>query len=134
MARFTPSAASLPSVWSADMDRFICHCEALGDVDIATIIRGVKRKYPVELESEILEEEAVEKRIMCLELHENDYFKEGMRIAVARAEAAGFFLPSLDDDGQRAINEKEDHVGIPFMVKTRRTNAALLNQDIRPSL
>jgi hypothetical protein len=84
------------------MDRFICHCDALGDVDIATIVRGVKKRYPSDLEPFILEEEAIEKRIACLELQDNDYFKEGMRAAVARVEAAGVMLPPLHCDGHNA--------------------------------
>ena len=109
MARATPSAASLPEFWNAEMDRFICHCEALGDVDITTIIRGVKRKYPSELELVIIEEEAIEKRIACLELRENDYFKEGMLAAVARVEAAGFVLPPVKNDGHTV---KDGRVGL----------------------
>ena len=132
MARASPSAASLPSVWTADMDRFICHCEALGDVDIATIIRGVKKKYSAELDDVILEEEAIEKRIACLELCENDYFREGMRIAVARVEAAGFKLPSLDDDGHDALQGKEGPVGFHFSAKGRcKEVSSLLIQVIR---
>lgn len=97
------------------MDRFICHCEALGDVDVATIVRGVKKRYPAELDSVILEEEAIEKRIACLELHENDYFKEGMRAAVARVEAAGFVLPPVTDDSHDdAWNGKAGLVMSPF--------------------
>ncbi len=84
------------------MDRFICHCDALGDVDIATIVRGVKKRYPSDLEPFILEEEAIEKRIACLELQDNDYFKEGMRAAVARVEAAGVMLPPIHFDGHNA--------------------------------
>lgn len=98
MARATPSAAALPDLWNAEMDRFICHCEALGNVDITRIIRGLKRKYPVQLQLEVLEEETIEKRIACLEFQENDYFKEGMREAIARVEAAGFVLPQVIND------------------------------------
>lgn len=96
------------------MDRFICHCEALGDVDIATIIRGVKRKYPSELESVILEVDAIEKRIACLELHENDYFKEGMLAAVARVEAAGFVLPPGNNDGDIVKDGRAGLVPFPL--------------------
>ena len=28
------------------MDRFICHCDALGDVEPATIVKGLKKKFP----------------------------------------------------------------------------------------
>lgn len=118
MARATPSAAALPDFWHAEMDRFICHCEALGDVDIATIIRGVKRKYPAELELVILEEEAIEKRIACLELHENDYFKEGMLAAVARVEAAGFVLPAMDHDGHTVRDGRAGLVASPFCIES----------------
>lgn len=113
MARATPSAAALPDFWHAEMDRFICHCEALGDVDTATMIRGVKRKYPSELELVILEEEAIEKRIACLELRENDYFKEGMRAAVARMEAAGYILPSMDNEGHTVKDGRAGLVAPP---------------------
>lgn len=133
MARATPSAASLPDFWNAEMDRFICHCEALGDVDVATIIRGVKRKYPSELESVILEEEAIEKRIACLELHENDYFKEGMLTAVARVEATGFVLPPVDDDGHATKDGKAGLVALPYH-KGVWERCDLLTQVIRASL
>lgn len=95
------------------MDRFICHCEALGDVDIATIIRGVKRKYPSELELVVLEEEAIEKRIACLELHENDYFKEGMLAAMARVEAAESVPPPADNDGHTVKDGRAGLVAFP---------------------
>ena len=114
MARATPSAAALPDFWHAEMDRFICHCEALGDVDTATMIRGVKKKYHSELDLVILEEEAIEKRIACLELRENDYFKEGMRTAVDRMEKAGYILPSMHHEGHTVKDGRVGLVASPF--------------------
>lgn len=108
MARALPSAAALPDFWHAEMDRFICHCEALGDVDIATIIRGLKRKYPSQLELVVLEEEAIEKRIACLELRENDYFKEGMLAAIAR-----YRLSSVHNDGHTVKDGRAGLVAFP---------------------
>lgn len=31
------------------MDRFICQCDALGDVEVRTIVRGLKKKFASEL-------------------------------------------------------------------------------------
>lgn len=97
------------------MDRFICHCEALGDVDVATIIRGLKKRYPSDVGSVILEDDAIEKRIACLELRDNDYFKEGMQAAVARVEAAGFFLSPTNADGHHVRDGKGGLVRISLM-------------------
>lgn len=77
------------------MDRFICKCEALGDVDTNTMVRALKKKFP-ELERHVITPESLERRILMLEQGDNDYFKEGMETAVARAEAAGFILPPMD--------------------------------------
>ena len=113
------------------MDRFICHCEALGDVDVATIVRGVKKRYPAELESVILEEEAIKKSIACVELDEYDYFKEGMRAAVARVEAAGFVLPPVTDDSHDdAWDGKAGLVISPFLRRGLRKSFGFA--DLRP--
>lgn len=77
------------------MDRFICHCDAAGDYNVRTIIRGVKKKFH-ELKGVVLVPEAVERRILCLDQQETDYFVEGMKTAVANAEAKGFILPRMD--------------------------------------
>lgn len=95
MARYMPSGAKLPSNWTKDMDRFICQCEALGDVDTRTMVRGLKKKFP-ELEGSVIIPESIERRIQMLELGDNDYFVLGMETAVARPEAAGFPLPPMD--------------------------------------
>lgn len=97
MARHMPSGAQLPSGWNKDMDRFICHCEALGNIDTVTMIRAVKMKFP-ELEGKVITPDSIERRIMMLELGDNDYFVAGMESAVQRAEAAGFILPPMDFD------------------------------------
>ncbi|MCJ1267617.1 hypothetical protein MMC22_007503 [Lobaria immixta] len=95
MASHMPSAAQLPSVWNKEMDRFICHCEAIGEVDTSITVRGLKRKFP-ELARYVITPEAIDRRVFMLEMGDNDYFKEGMETAVARAEAAGFVLPPMD--------------------------------------
>lgn len=95
MARYMPSAAQLPRVWNEEMDRFICECEAVGDMDSITMIRALKQKFP-ELHGVVLSAESIERRILMLEQMDNDYFVAGMETAVARAEAAGFTLPPMD--------------------------------------
>lgn len=95
MARDMPSGAKLPSNWTKEMDRFICHCEALGDIDVRTMVRALKKKFP-ELEGSVINPDSIERRIQMLELGDNDYFVLGMQTAVARAEAAGFVLPPMD--------------------------------------
>lgn len=77
------------------MDRFICHCEALGDIDPHTMVRGLKKRFP-ELEGIVINHDSLERRIEMLELMDNDYFVLGMEAAVARVEAAGFTLPPMD--------------------------------------
>lgn len=118
MSRTLPSATALPSVWNKEMDRFICRCEALGDMDPGDIVRALKRKFHPLLQHFVIEEEAVEKRIAILELQDNDYFKEGMEIAVHRAEAAGFMLPPTDDE----ISARKDDVGEISEVSVVRTS------------
>lgn len=95
MARDMPSGARLPSNWTKEMDRFICQCEALGDIDVRTMVRALKKKFP-ELEGSVINPDSIERRIQMLELGDNDYFVLGMQAAVARAEAAGFVLPPMD--------------------------------------
>lgn len=77
------------------MDRFICQCEAMGDVDTRTMIRALKKKFP-ELDGTVINPDGIERRIMMLELGDNDYFVAGMLTAVQRAEMAGFILPPMD--------------------------------------
>ncbi|MCJ1425912.1 hypothetical protein MMC29_003813 [Sticta canariensis] len=95
MPRYMPSGAQLPAVWNKEMDRFICQCEALGDVDSRTMVRGLKKKFP-QLEGIVISPDSIERRILMLEQMDNDYFVLGMQTAVARAEAAGFPLPPMD--------------------------------------
>ena len=40
--------------------------------------------------------EAIERRIACLELRDNDYFHAGMQEAVAQAEASGAVMTPVD--------------------------------------
>lgn len=95
MSRYMPSGAQLPTVWNKDMDRFICYCEALGDVDTRTMVKGLKQKFPA-LKGYVINPESIERRIMMLEQMENDYFVLGMETAVAQSEAAGFPVPPMD--------------------------------------
>lgn len=95
MARYMPSGAQLPAVWNKEMDRFICQCEALGDIEPRTMVRGLKKRFP-ELEGTVISPDSIERRILMLEQMDNDYFVVGMQTAVARAEAAGFPLPPMD--------------------------------------
>ena len=44
----------------------------------------------------MITDEAIQRRINCLEWQENDYFKEGMEASVARAKANGFIINSYD--------------------------------------
>ena len=47
MGKTLPSGSGLPACWNREMDRFICHCDALGTMDTKTAIRHLKRKYVV---------------------------------------------------------------------------------------
>lgn len=49
MARAMPSGTQLPRSWKKEHDRFICQCDALGDVEVRTIIRGLKKKFAADL-------------------------------------------------------------------------------------
>ena len=44
----------------------------------------------------MITDEAIQRRINCLEWQENDYFKEGMERAVAKAKANGFTIKPYD--------------------------------------
>ena len=46
MPRKTPSGSGLPACWNEEMDRFICRCDALGDLEMSLIILGLKRNFP----------------------------------------------------------------------------------------
>lgn len=98
MARFLPSNIKLPSCWNAEMDGFICQCEALGDIKIEEMIYSLKQMYPHILGNVVIDPEAVDRRIQALELMDNDYFVAGMLAGVKRAEENGFELPSMDFD------------------------------------
>ena len=53
-------------------------------------------RFPIELMDVVITPDAIERRIMCLDLSENNYFVGGMKDAVLRAEALGFALPPMD--------------------------------------
>lgn len=95
MARYMPSGMQLPSCWNTEMDAFICNCDATGDCNLRTIIKGLKRRFK-ELETVLLSTEAIERRIFCLDQQENEYFVEGMMTAVEKAEKMGFALPPMN--------------------------------------
>lgn len=78
------------------MDRFVCQCEAYGDIDITTIIKGLKRRFPNQLRHFVVTEDAVQRRVMRLDLMENDYFKAGMEAGLRRLESAGIVLPPMN--------------------------------------
>lgn len=115
MARSLPSGSGLPAGWTKEMDKFICHCEALGDVDTKTMILGLKKRFPV-LSGVGINPEAIERRIESLELMDNDYFKLGMEEAVKRSEEAGFVLPPMDLEKYGKKNESDDVSGIGVLV------------------
>lgn len=98
------------------MDKFICQCEALGDIDIRTMIFGLKSRYPDTLRDVVILPEAVERRIQTLELMDNDYFKVGMHAAVKRAEDAGFVLPPMDFKKYGKKKEPEDVSNVVLLV------------------
>ena len=41
-----PSGSQLPACWNEAMDRAICHMEAQNEVDLATMTRLLKRRFP----------------------------------------------------------------------------------------
>ena len=41
-----PSGSNLPLCWTDDMDRFICHCDALGEYDYDDIVAALRDKFP----------------------------------------------------------------------------------------
>lgn len=44
--RGVPSGMGLPDVWTEEMDRFICYCEAVGDFPLKTVIVSLKKRFP----------------------------------------------------------------------------------------
>lgn len=136
MARYLPSGAVLPAVWNKEMDRFICYCEGLGNVNNINIIRLLKQKFP-QLAHAVISEESIERRIMMLEQMDNDYFVLGMEIAVARAEAAGFVLPPMDLEEYAAKPDAEveatevSHTITRFGVDAKSNFANVLTSLVR---
>ncbi|KAL9631462.1 MAG: hypothetical protein Q9164_005880 [Protoblastenia rupestris] len=98
MPRHLPSGSQLPQCWNAAMDETICYAEAKGWLDTTRIVRLVKERFSDQLRICIITNEAVERRIACLELRENDYFRGGMQEAIALAEVNGFTISPLDVD------------------------------------
>ncbi|KAL8739520.1 MAG: hypothetical protein Q9190_007681, partial [Brigantiaea leucoxantha] len=95
MKRMFPSGTGLPPEWAKEHDQFICYCEALGNITPRQMIAALKKRFEC-LQKSTLSEKTIEARIACLELMDNDYFKEGAERAVARMEAAGYVLPPMD--------------------------------------
>ena len=95
MARHLPSGTQLPKGWDEVHDRFICHCEARGYVGGLTIVRAFKKKFP-EFRDSVITPESIERRIICLDEQDNDYFVSGMEAAVVRSREFGFMLPPPD--------------------------------------
>ncbi|KAL9614119.1 MAG: hypothetical protein Q9167_001404 [Letrouitia subvulpina] len=98
MRRTVPSGAGLPSAWKREHDKFICYCEAVGNLTTKQIVLGLKQHFE-ELAQTAISEKAIESRIWCLEFMDNDYFKEGTQKAIEWAEAAGYPLPEPDLEG-----------------------------------
>lgn len=44
--RVVPSGMGLPDVWTEEMDRVICYCEAVGELPLKTVIASLKKKFP----------------------------------------------------------------------------------------
>ena len=55
----------------------------------------------------MLSYEAIKRRISCLEWQDNDYFKEGMMAAVAKAEANGFHIKSFHTANYPYLNDAQ---------------------------
>ena len=47
MAKALPSGSGLPVCWNKEMDRFICQCDAIGNIDTRSTILALKKKYPL---------------------------------------------------------------------------------------
>ena len=118
MARYMPSGIQLPSCWNAKMDAFICNCDAIGDCNLRTIIKGLKRRFQ-ELETVLLSTEAIERRIFCLDQQENEYFVEGMMTAVEKAEKTGFALPPMNFEkyARRGSEDNEVSSGVRYVYR-----------------
>ncbi|KAL8991703.1 MAG: hypothetical protein Q9169_007726 [Polycauliona sp. 2 TL-2023] len=112
----TPSSAGLPNKWSAEMDRFICFSDAVGETPTRMVIISLKKRFP-ELNQVLpchaavehtptqadsdhpqfsISDLAIERRIYCLDRMENNYFKKGSHMAVQRLESMGITLPPPD--------------------------------------
>ena len=55
----------------------------------------------------MLSKDAIQRRLSCLEWQDNDYFKAGMKAAVAMAEANGFTIKSFDTANYPHLDDKE---------------------------
>ncbi|KAL9098283.1 MAG: hypothetical protein Q9163_006031 [Psora crenata] len=66
------------------MDEAICYADARGWLDTTRIC--------------VITNEAIERRIACLELQDNDYFRSGMLEAVAQAEVNGFAMTPFNSE------------------------------------
>ena len=51
--------------------------------------------------------EAIERRLMCLEYGHNDYFKAGMQAACEKAKANGFTIKSFDENNYPYLDQKQ---------------------------
>ena len=56
---------------------------------------------------EIITHEAVERRIACLELQQNDFFKEGMMVACQKATGNGFPIRPYDGTNYPFLNDSQ---------------------------
>ncbi|KAL8821697.1 MAG: hypothetical protein Q9191_007261 [Dirinaria sp. TL-2023a] len=110
--RGMPSGTQLPRCWKKDMDRFICQCDARGDIDLPMIVAGLKKHFAKELGNVSVSCDAVQRRIMTLDLQDNDYFVKGMETAVRKAEAAGFVLPPMDFEKYARKEEGAQESGV----------------------
>ncbi|KAL9124131.1 MAG: hypothetical protein Q9217_006510 [Psora testacea] len=79
------------------MDEAICYADAKGCLDTTRIDSVSKTDKPDFMQC-VITNEAVERRIACLELQDNDYFRAGMQEAVAQAEHSGFSISPFNAD------------------------------------
>ncbi|KAI4199690.1 MAG: hypothetical protein LQ350_004481 [Teloschistes chrysophthalmus] len=101
--RVVPSGMGLPDVWTEEMDRVICYCEAVGELPLKTVIASLKKKFP-QLDKHTISELSLEKRLWCLDFNgDNDYFVKGAEMVVERLRASGHVLPQEPD--WKAIDE-----------------------------
>ncbi|KAL8667994.1 MAG: hypothetical protein Q9168_007131 [Polycauliona sp. 1 TL-2023] len=101
-ARRMPSSTGLPDkFWNEEMDRFICFSDAVGETPTRMVIMSLKKRFP-DLNSFMISDLAIERRIYCLDRMGNNYFKKGSLMAVQRLQSAGITLPppahGLDED------------------------------------